>query len=228
LEELNGQERLMLSIGQIYYFKNRIVTAINPALAPTQLAYTQDVNRIRKQRVSPLAAQGVYHLQAAWTVSAGQQWDPYKTSANQSLLGIQYHPEPLNVINLRYIFVNKNFARIDRQTGRPERLNQSDLSTAWGLTEQWRVLGRWRYDMNRKRSAEQLFGIEHQGCCTAVRLTLNRYLQLNDTTVPSDKRYETGIFLQFVFKGLGGVGHNRMGSVLKEAIPGYEWRGENF
>lgn len=228
LEELNGQERLMLSVGQIYYFKNRVVTAINPAFLAPQLPDTQDAKRIRKQRVSPLAAQGVYHLQAAWTVTAGQQWDPYKTSANQSLLGIQYHPEPLNVINLRYIFVNKNFARIDRLTGRPERLNQSDLSTAWGLSEQWRILGRWRYDIYKKHSAEQLIGIEHQGCCTAVRLTMNRFLQLNDTTIPSDKRYETGIFLQFVFKGLGGVGHNRMGSVLKDAIPGYEWRGENF
>ncbi len=113
----------------------------------------------------------------------------------------------------------------------PERVNQTDVSTAWPITEQWRLLGRWHYDIHNKRSNEVSMGMEQQGCCTAVRIFISHFLRPYDNTLPNanaKRQYMNAIFFQFIFKGFAGVGQNKIDQTLKTEIPDYNWHRDNF
>ena len=111
-------------------------------------------------------------------------------------------------------------------------MDQTDTSFAWKITEQWRVLGRWHYDLRANRSMDLMAGIEQQNCCTAIRFSYVKYLRPNPG-VPGNpgnlgaKKYEDAFFIQFVFKGFAGIGHSRL-STSSRNIPGYQWRGADF
>lgn len=228
LKPRTGVERASISVGEIVYFENRKVTACNPLINP--LCVKQE-NPFRTDPLSSLAGTAAYHLQESWTASAYVEWNPEQKQVEKNSFNLQYHPTPLNVMNLGYQYLRHNIARIDPLTGLPERLKQTDASAAWELTEQWRVLSRWHYDIQYQRTNDLLLGIEQQGCCTAVRLSLTRYLLpnvgVNSPNPNTTNKYANAVFIQFVFKGFAGVGH-KMTPILKKAIPGYEWRGEEF
>ncbi|MFM8454752.1 MAG: hypothetical protein ACKOAD_07360, partial [Gammaproteobacteria bacterium] len=63
--------------------------------------------------------------------------------------------------------------------------------------------------------------------CTAIRFGANR--QIASFTTPNGASYQpalkhnTKVFIQFVFKGLAGVGQQNLDSSLRSAIPGYKF-----
>jgi LPS-assembly protein len=220
LEGNTGSERLNLSAGQILYFKDRKVTTCNNQLNPECIK--QELPN-HKRRCSPLAALARLHLQEVWNANTSIEWDTYRNRRDKTSFWVQYHPSQLNVLNAGFQFLRRNPAKMDPRTLMPEQLQQFDTSGAWVLNEQWRFLGRWNYDIRNHRSNEMLAGLEQQGCCTAVRLSLMRYLLPND----GQKRYTNGVFFQFIFKGFAGVGHRQV-NTLSRSIPGYQWRGDAF
>ena len=223
--EKTGRELLSLTAGQITYLRDPRVTTC-PA-GDKNCINLQLPNQ--KQHHSSWVGLVRYSLHDMWTARVYTEWDPYQKHTDKKTLTLQYHPEPLSVLNIGYQFLRRNPAKLDPKTGRPERLEQADLSSAWALTEKWRLLGRWHYDLNNRKSNDISMGVEQQGCCTAVRLFVSRFLRPYDDAMPNAKRqYTKGIFFEFVFKGFAGVGSNKIDSTLSRVIPDYEWHSDNF
>lgn len=226
IAEETGRERLNLTAGQIFYFKNRQVTICNPTTNP--MCLNQEYPNGHRRAQSSFIGLARLNLVDHWSLSGNAEWDPYQKQMDKEAIGVQYQPDERSVVNLGYQFLRQNLADRNPITGVAQRLDQTDTSVAWPLTQNWRVLGRWHYDLHNRRSNETLMGIEHQGCCTAVRLVVSRFLEPFDNTRPNNsRRYAKAVFLQFVFKGLGGVGNSKVNSTLQR-IPGYRWRDNEY
>lgn len=223
--EKTGKELLSLTAGQISYFQERQVTTCIPGDKNCINQQLPNQKRHHSSWVGLLR----YALHETWTARAYIEWSPYEKHTDKKTLTLQYHPDELSVLNIGYQFLRRNPAKLDPKTGLPERLNQTDLSSAWAITEKWRLLGRWHYDLHNKRSNDISLGVEQQGCCTAVRFFVSHFLRPYDDTLPNARRqYTNGVFFQFVFKGIAGVGSNKIDSTLSRAIPDYEWHSDNF
>jgi LPS-assembly protein len=231
LTERTGRERLSMTIGQILYFKDRCVTLCHNTNDP--LCLEREIPNHRNHH-SSLVGLARYAIQEDWSISANMEWDPYKNHSDKEMLMLQYQPNDLAVVNLGYQFLRRNPVKFDPVTGLPERLDQTDTSIAWPLTERWRILGRWHYDLHNHRSNEVSMGFEQQGCCTAIRFYLSRFLLPFDNKIvidplqPKRTRYTNALFIQFVFKGFASAGNRKIDQTVKQAIPGYQWHGEDF
>lgn len=226
LAEATGQERLSVTAGQIFYFRDRQVTICNPKTNPNCLTREYPNGATRKR--SSLIGGARLYLVEHWALHGSLEWDPYQKQMDKKTTSIQYQPDERSVINLGYQFLRRNPVDLNPITQMPQRLDQTDTSIAWPLTPNWRILGRWHYDLHNRRSNETLMGIEHQGCCTAVRLVVSRFLEPFDNTRPNNRKpYARAIFLQFVFKGFGGVGSSKVNSTLQR-VPGYRWRTNEY
>lgn len=214
LNTQSGIERLNITLGQILYFKDRKVF----------IHRTEDPFRHRHH--SAIVGRVASRLQSDYSLYAEMEWDPDTRKADKRSIGIQYSPDPLDVLNLRYLFIRDNANIINPATRRPERLDQTDISYAWRLTEKWRILGRWHYDIVRHRSNDVLLGIEQQGCCTAFRFAVTRFLPPSDP-IHRHQQHKMRFQLQVILKGLAGIG-TPIQPMLSEKIPGYRWRGDAF
>lgn len=226
ITEKTGRERVSLTAGQIFYFKDREVTICNPLTNPA--CFKQEYPNGHTRKRSSLIGLARLNLIDNWSLNGNVEWNQYQKQMDKEALGIQYQPDEHSVINLGYQFLRKNPTDPSPITGLPQRLDQTDTSLAWPLTQKWRVLGRWHYDLHNHRSNEILMGIEQQGCCTTVRLVVSRFLQPFDNTQPNNtRRYAQAIFFQFVFKGFAGIGNNKVTNTLQR-IPGYRWRDDEY
>ena len=94
-------------------------------------------------------------------------------------------------------------------------IEQTDVSFSWPIGKEWNAIGRWNYDLPRKKSIEMFAGVEYNSCCWAFRAVGRRFL----TNINGD--FQTGFFLQFELKGLAGVGQMTV-DFLSQQIPGYQ------
>lgn len=225
LDAVAGNERLNFTLGQIFYFQKRQVSAC--AKSDVDCFNQQLSDQLRGR--SNLTAQVRYSFPTFWTAHANLEWDPYQKKLAKQGFHFQYHPDTSSVFNMGYQFLRHNPAKNESTPGAAARLSQSDVSFAWPLTFQWRILGRWQYDLYQHRSNEIAAGIEQHGCCTAVRLFFSHFLQPYDnTSLNNHRQYSNAIFLQFIFKGLAGIGHHHLDSTLHRTISGYRWQPQNF
>lgn len=242
LSEQTGDEQLSLTLGQILYLNERRVGLCNSRVNP--LCLNQEFPN-RKRHSSSYVGLARLYLHEHWWASSEVEWDPYKKRRDKEAFGIQYRPSDRTVLNLGYQFLRRNPAKIDPITGLPDRLEQTDTSLALAVTEKWRLLGRWHYDIKNSRSNDISLGIEQQSCCTAIRLYVSRFLvpydnnntiintnnhsnSANNPAIFSHNRYSNAIFLQFIFKGFATVDNSDMSSTLKRSIPGYQSHDERF
>lgn len=233
-----GAERLSATVGQIAYFRDRVVTACNP----NQPGITPNCIRIEnpnhKKPFSNIAGASRLRINHSWSGLLDAEWNPYLNTTEKTGLTLQYHPDEENVVNIGYQYLRRNLNQINPKTRQPFPMFQTDLSFAWKIAEDWRVIGRWHYDHKNNRPIDTLVGLEYQGCCTAVRFSVFSFLEpkyLFVLDVPSSRTatkapnmYQTGFQIQFVFKGFGNVGQKAIQKTLTSSIPGYVWRGERF
>ena len=94
-------------------------------------------------------------------------------------------------------------------------VEQTDVSFRLPIGNTINLLGRWNYSLEKKLTLELVGGVEVDSCCWGVRLVGRRFIR------NSEGQFDTGIFLQFEFKGLAGYGRGTEG-FLRKSIPGYE------
>ncbi len=223
--EKTGVEKLNLGLGQIFYFeKQRVISCsgTDHACLIRELPHPE-------RHHSSLVGTARYLLTDHWTASAMIEWDPNQKQTDQRSVSIRYQPNENTAFNLGYQFLRRNPVKVDPSTGTLERLNQVDTAAIYSLNERWQLLGRWHYDLHKHRSNDLTLGLEQQSCCTAVRLLVSRFMRPFDDTQPSNARqYTNAIYIQFVLKGLGGVGSNKMDQTIKQAFPDYRWKKNRF
>ena len=185
-----GQRYISATLGQIYYLRTPRV------LLPDEPPDTGDT--------SDLIAEVELAAFRNWNVNTGWQWDPQRSDTERAEVRLQYRPEARSVVNFGYRY----------QRGRME---QTEFSFAWPLSESWRLYGRSQYSLREKKVIENFAGFEYSSCCWAVRAVARDYV--GRRTGERDR----SLYLQLELKGLSNVGL-AADAFLERSIRGYSTR----
>ncbi|MCB1758985.1 MAG: LPS-assembly protein LptD [Gammaproteobacteria bacterium] len=145
ISDASGSERLRLSIGQIFYFRDREV----------QLSGST----VNEESSSSLAAELSANPSDNWRFSAGLQWDPHASNdqVERGSFSMRYNDDSERLFNLGYYYTR-------------DSVDQTDLSTRWPLGSRWSMVGRWTYSHLYQETTRAFAGLEYDSCCWRVRL----------------------------------------------------------
>ncbi len=147
LDNLNGIERIQLTVGQRYYFSDQRVTL--PGMMPRS-ANSSDILAI-------LSGQVTNRLR----LSGNLQYSADLGETARFGLGAFYRDGPGRVFNADYRYAQ-------------ESLDQIDLSAQWPLAPKWYGIGRLNYSFRDSRVIEALGGFEYNAGCWSLRSVMHR------------------------------------------------------
>ncbi|MCP4411739.1 MAG: LPS assembly protein LptD [Gammaproteobacteria bacterium] len=209
-EQGTGQEHVRFSIGRAYYLDHR---EINLAVDQTS-GEVVDLG-IDTREKSPLISNLQMYLFDNWKLEGELAYDPSNNKTEKGVVGLHYQSAGL-ILNFRH--------RINRYKSN-EVIEQAEFSMVWPINDKLSFVGRWHQELREDRTIDSFAGLEYESCCWAVRLVARRYLniRLDQQGIPlSDfDKYNDGIYLEFILKGLTNVGKNLD---LETDIQGYEDR----
>ncbi len=199
----DGEETLNLTLGRIYYLADQKVQLGN--------------DQLDEKTESPWLVKADYQVYSGLSVSSLVEWDEEQKQTYRGQSSIKFEPIENHNVNLTHRYRSN----IDNQQN-----EEIDFSFAWPVNDKWRVLGRWYNDLRRQKIIGAFAGVEYESCCWAVRIVAQRYLNAQVESVAreslTDDEYNSGIYFQFVFKGLASVGKSSLTSTLESGIPGYD------
>ncbi len=211
-----GKPLFGFSLGKRFYLDDRKVgleTDLNPE--------TRDF--------SPWLAELSVNLSESFEYNGFIEWDEESSgesekNTNLARSQIKFEPTKDHIVNLSHRLRKKGLLSNE----------ELDISFSWPVNDKWRVVGRWYNDLENKRTAESMFGLEYESCCWAVSLLSRRYIDvrfdsmgapiLTDSMGQLLDEFDSGVQFQFVFKGLGNPGQNKIANRLKNSIKGYRSR----
>ena len=188
----SGRERLLGSIGQIFYFDDRRVSL--------------EGEGIQTRDVSDFVAELSSDVSHDWRLKSSLQWNPDRQQAVRTSALISYRPDQQRLLNLGYRLVN---------TGSSAETEQLDFSILWPLGKRWKLAARWNYSLDSNTSIENLLGLEYEDCCWAFRFAARRFIA--DDGLGHINNY----YFQLVLKGLAPLGQN-ISELLETGIVGYQ------
>ena len=191
----NNREQFVLSVGQIFYLEDNKVIAAN-----------------KDQDRSALAAELDWRFDQNWYFHSDVQVNTDTDKVDLSSVGIEYRKDASRFLQLSHRYV-RNLSG--------ETIDQIGLSASWPITKNWQWVGRTYRDLERNRSVETYAGIQYESCCWAVRLVAQRTLnnRFNDSGEQTTDDFDSGVSLQFIFKGIGSMASRR--SMLEDGMFGY-------
>lgn len=191
-----GYEYMRASIGQIYYFEDRLVT-------PTGVPETS--------KSSDIIAE-INGIAGNWSANAGMTWDIERHNSSKHSASVHYQNENDAIFNMGY----------SRRRATPtniEPLEQTDLSFVAPVGRNYTLIGRWNYSLEQERDLETIAGLSYESCCWSVIVALQRTL-VQSSTIEED--YDNSILFQLVLKGIGSVSGDSAVDKLKRAILGFK------
>jgi len=194
-----GTKLLDLGIGQAYYFNTRQVGLVTSQQDSSN--YSNIVGEIN------------LNLASKTTFITRYSIDVDKIS-NSSISCNLHYKNNLDLYNIGFI----QQAGVNNTT-LAEKIQQIELSFAKRLVSNWKVIGKINYDIQNRKQNSLWLGVEKQSCCFAFRILMTRLL-LPSSTNDFDNR----LYAQLVLKGLGGIGANKMTSIIQSGVPGYSWQ----
>lgn len=193
----DGSEKLRVSVGEAFYFRDRKVTLDNAEARSSS---------------SGLAAEVAAELNSDWSISADGLWSPSGRKTRQTSLALHWLPDRQRLANLGY-----RYRRADPVLGQTG-IQQANFSTVLPVGDRWQFIGLWQYDLDGQQTQEAIGGIQYESCCWKLRLMDRLYL--NDSETSSGERYKRAMFIQIELKGLGGFG-DQISSLLSTNIFGF-------
>lgn len=187
LETATGKQFVTATLGQTYYLESPRV------FIPGEI--------LRDRDTSDVIAQLTVTAYKDWNIDLGLQYDPDMSRTQRQQVNVQYRPANDKVVNVGY--------RSQR-----DRLEQTDVSAAWPITQRWSAFSRFVYSLRDEKALERFGGIEYRSCCWRVRVVGRRFV--SSRTGEQD----TGIYLQLELNGLASVG-SAADSFLETSIRGY-------
>ena len=195
LLDKNNREQFVLSLGQIFYLEDNKVVAAT-----------------KNQDRSALAAEMDWRFNNNWYFHSDVQVTTDTDKVDLSSVGLEYRKDDNRFIQLSHRYVRDLSG---------ETIEQAGISVSWPITENWQWVGRNYRDLERNRSIETYAGIQYESCCWAVRVVAERSLsnRYNSSGEQSTDDFDSGVSLQFIFKGIGTSGTRR--NMLQDGMFGY-------
>lgn len=187
IEDSSGMERFSAAIGQIHYYQDREVT----------LSTTQPPETVRSSDIiGELSASPIRNL----NLSVTDQWNPHDRYTERLNARLRYSPDERRVFGLSY--------RFHRST----LLRQADAVLLWPVARQWRILGRWNYDLENEKSLDTIGGIEYESCCWIARLVG----RAERTSI--DEELNHSVLVNLELKGLATLGKRLEDAVGRDIL----------
>ena len=134
-----------------------------------------------------------------WSSRLFVQWDADDDRTEESTLDLRYKADREHQVNFSY-----RFARDGSEI--------ANLGAAWRLSPHWMAVGSTRRSLDNEDNLETILGAEYASCCWQARVVARDYLG-------GQGEQETGISVELVLKGLGGLGDDA-GGLFQRAILG--------
>ena len=144
---LDYREYLRASIGQIFYFQDRIITL------PDQTLETA--------RTSAIVGDIQANLGHYWRAGGGLTWNPHTNTLDQLTAQAAYRADDAHRIDLTYRL-------------REAITEHIGLATRWSLTDNTHLVARWQYDLTEQVTRETIAGLEFRQCCWRLRLVAHQ------------------------------------------------------
>ncbi len=202
IDDGTGTERLSASVGQIFYFDDRTVTANTLA------------DRSERASNSAIAGELTFRPGRPLRLVSSVLWDSRQDKVNEGGLNMQYHPNDKLLLNLGYRYRRDSPVVLPNGSVTIETIEQADFSAVFPLSKRWQAYARWQYDLMNHNTIEDLVGLQFSDCCWDLRLVYQRGLDSNNER-------EHAVYLQFVLRGLGRLG-DKIDRILDRSIVGYE------
>ena len=210
LFDSHNRERLKFSFGQIFYLQDSRVNLFNETVEDQPSS-------------SVLATEFDAHLFDDWYFSAATQYDTQLSKTKKNEYSLDFRPEANKLFQLSYRYVPD---LLNTNTNDEVDVSQAGIRTAWPVSDNLYFVGNWYYDLNKDRSVESYTGFQYESCCWAVRLSYHYRIKTNYhdniATNPIEReQFESGVYLNFLIKGLGGSGKLGVSDMLNEGIFNY-------
>ena len=214
LLDKDGRERGRFSLGQLRYFRDRLVSLADP-LRQWQPLYSPVSD------TSALIAEAQYRFRDNWRLGADIQWNEHYRAVDEGSLQLRYQRDSERVFNFswrrRSLLPASPYLL---RAGIDPDINQTDISGAWPLSANWKLLARQSYDHANSRNLEAFAGVEYHNCCATLRVVARQWLDEYELFVPNVPS-NTGVFVQFSFHGLGNLAGGGLSSLLRDGIQGF-------
>ncbi|MFM2482928.1 LPS assembly protein LptD [Celerinatantimonas sp. YJH-8] len=190
---LNAQneEKLRLSVAQIFYFKKNQVSLNN----------SYDDNEFVDQSRSALAVEGDVNISHDWFFHSGLQVSSSDNQLNKANAALEWKPEENKLAQLNYRYGEPNGTLHDK-------INQIGMKMSWPLLPAVHVVGSYYRDLYLSRSIESLLGFQYDSCCWAFQLSFQRSISRHydrSGDIESDGQVDNSINFQFLLKGIGAT-----------------------
>lgn len=148
---------------------------------------------------SVLVTEGEYNIDSHWRLYGLSFWDPNDHRNKRDVLDLSYHLD-----QDRYLGIGHRYKRND--------YDQISFRGGWRVNTDWRLFARHDYSLLYHQDYNTMLGVEYSDCCWAWRLVGRHY-----RNEPEDRETNTGVYLEFIFKGLGNMG-SETGSMLSSDL----------
>ena len=182
-------------MGQIFYLEDNKVTAAS-----------------KEDDRSALAAELDWRIGSKWLAHSEVQVSTETDKVERSSIGLEYRLARDKMVQFNHRFVRDLSG---------EQISQLGLTASWPITRDWYWVGRWYRDIERHRTIESYTGLQYESCCWALRIVAQRQLtsRFDDDGLQSTDEFDSGIAIQFLFKGIGGDSSGR--DMLRDGLFGY-------
>ena len=218
MDDKSGLERLKLNVGEIIYFRNRLVSV------PTTLT-NGTIENIGSSTaaVSNLVTELSSELSHQISVTTGLQYNPVLNDVERTKAALHFRNESNQVFNIGYLY-RKNPLIPDGSNN----ITQADASFRVPIAKDWHLLGKWQYSLLYDTTQDSFLGVEKENCCWRIRILgrhyMNNYSNVTNVGVNSTQTVtgatQNGIFFQIELKGLTGFGDD-MDQFLQKSIYGF-------
>jgi LPS-assembly protein len=193
IEPGTGQEIVRALIGQRFYFNDQRVSL-------------PDGTGERTSSESSLLAALSGRVARDWSLDTAVQYDVGESELERLNLGVRFSPAPASIANVSYRYTKEGV--VD-----PDAIKSIDVSAQWPLAGRWYGMARLNYDLEGRKMAESLLGIEYNADCWIVRVVFHKFQT-------SEERSSDIFFVQLELNGFSRIGSNPL-ETLRRNIPGY-------
>ncbi|MBE0436315.1 MAG: LPS assembly protein LptD, partial [Methylomicrobium sp.] len=210
IDPRTGRENMRLGIGQIFYFRDRLVQLDDPrgnvdVFGNPRLVNQQSSTNSFSNLIAEFSAQLTEHL----LLRTAGQWDYAQNDLTRGEVALRYTNKPEQLVNLGYRF-------------RQDLNEVADFSFRWPIYDNWYAVGRWQYSLFFDRTVESFAGFEKESCCWRFRIIGRRFINSINLFAGQEPTGEaqTGVFVQLELKGLTAFG-DRLDEFFERNIFGY-------
>ncbi|WP_076541199.1 LPS assembly protein LptD [Shewanella sp. UCD-KL21] len=202
-------EKFKFSIGQIVFIEDSKINSYNDIEADAS--------------TSVLAAEIDANMYQDWFISGAVQFDTEKGENKKSEVTLDFRPSNDKLLQFSYRYVPD---LLNTNTNDRVNISQIGMRTSWPISDDLYFVGNFYYDLNESRNIETYTGVQYESCCWAVRLSYHYRIKTNydddlNPSLDSREEFESGVYLNFIIKGLGGSGPLGVEDMLDDGLFNY-------